>query len=173
MATEETKYEVILKEGAFEIRQYPEMVAAEVRVEGDPQEAARTGFRLLANYIFGGNTEGQKIAMTTPVLQQEESENWCIRFPMPSTFSQTALPKPNDPKVRLLTVPSTRYAVVGFSGKVSSQVQERQSAALRAFMLQHGLEAAGLPSLAQYTAPTTPWFLRRNEILIALATGHS
>ena len=35
MATEEPKYTVTLKEGNFEVRDYPAMVAAEVSVAGD------------------------------------------------------------------------------------------------------------------------------------------
>jgi SOUL heme-binding protein len=173
MATEETKYVVILKEDAFEIRQYPERVAAEVNVEGDHEQAARTGFGLLASYIFGGNTSGQKIAMTAPVLQQEESESWLIRFPMPSAYSLKTLPDPNDARVRVVSVPASRYAVVRFSGKVSPEIRESQSVALRAFILKHGLVESGRPSLAQYNPPWTPGFLRRNEILIALSSGHS
>ena len=69
MATEEPPFTVSVKQGDFEVRDYPALVAAEVSVSGDRKDAASKGFRLLAGYIFGGNTRQQSIAMTAPVVQ--------------------------------------------------------------------------------------------------------
>ena len=55
MAVEEPAFKAVLHEGAFEVRDYPALVVAEVTVSGDQKEAASKGFRLLAAYIFGGN----------------------------------------------------------------------------------------------------------------------
>ena len=63
MATEEAKYTGTLKDGDFEVRDYPAMVAAEVSASGDRGDASSQGFRLLAGYISGGDTEKQSIAM--------------------------------------------------------------------------------------------------------------
>ncbi len=70
MATEEPAFVVAIHEREFEVRDYPTLVAAEVNVTGSRDQASRAGFRLLAGYIFGGNTRRQSIAMTTPVVQQ-------------------------------------------------------------------------------------------------------
>ena len=56
IAIEEPIYTVSLDEGPYEIRDYQAAVAAEVTVTGDQHDAANKGFRLLAGYIFGGNT---------------------------------------------------------------------------------------------------------------------
>ena len=74
MATEEPSYTSILQEAAFEIREYPALIAAEVTVQGDRSEAVSAGFRLLAGYIFGGNTRKQSIAMTA--LKQKEKRTF-------------------------------------------------------------------------------------------------
>ena len=66
MAIEEPKYKVALQEGPFEIRDYEATVVAEVTVTGDQSEAGGKGFRLLAGYIFGGNTKRESLAMTAP-----------------------------------------------------------------------------------------------------------
>jgi hypothetical protein len=185
MATEEPSYTSVLQEAAFEIREYPALIAAEVTVQGDRSEAVSAGFRLLAGYIFGGNTRKQSIAMTAPVIQNEASsekiamtapviqspdpEGWIIRFIMPASYTLETLPTPNDPKVRLVRLPPKRFAVVRFSGLVDDKDVEEQTAALRAFVSKQQLTAVGTPSLARYDPPWTLWFLRRNEIMLELS----
>jgi hypothetical protein len=185
MATEEPAYTATLQDGAFEVRQYAAQVAAEVTVPGDRSEAANAGFRLLAGYIFGGNTKKQNIAMTAPVvlaeakgdsipmtapvLQTGTGNQWVVRFILPSAYAFDALPTPNDPKVRLLAVPPARQAVVRFSGLAGEQDIAEKTAELQAFVAARGLRAAGPASLARYNPPWTLWFMRRNEIMIPLA----
>ena len=185
MATEEPKYTVTLKEGSFEVRDYPAMVAAEVSVSGDRGQASSEGFKLLAGYIFGGNTkkqsiamtapvvqaaavESEKIAMTAPVLQTGQPGNWTVRFLMPSRYTLDTLPKPNDARVRLLPVPAARWAVVQFSGLAREDDIAAQTGSLNAFVTSQNLQALGKPVLARYNPPWTPWFMRRNEIMVAL-----
>ncbi len=185
MATEEPPYTSVLQEAAFEIREYPALIAAEVTVPGDRSEAVSAGFRLLAGYIFGGNTRKQSIAMTAPVIQNEapnekiamtapviqspDSAGWIIRFIMPASYTLETLPTPNDSKVRLVALPPKRLAVVRFSGLVDDNDVEQQTALLRAFVAQQKLVAVGTPSLARYDPPWTLWFLRRNEIMLEVA----
>ncbi len=181
MAIEEPKYTVVLKDGDIEIRDYAAVVAAEVTVTGDQASAARQGFRLLAGYIFGGNTSRQSIAMTAPVAQQPTSEKiamtapvsqtkadgaWVVRFTMPSAYSLETLPKPNDPRVKLRAVPPARFAVLRFSGLASEANVKARSADLEAFVAARRLKPIGPISLAQYNPPWTPWFMRRNEVMI-------
>lgn len=184
MATEEPKYTVTVKEGDFEVRDYPAMVAAEVTVSGDRGEASSEGFKLLAGYIFGGNTrkqsiamtapvvqspsESEKIAMTAPVLQTGQSGQWTVRFLMPSSYTLETLPKPNDDRVRLLPVPAARQAVVQFSGLAREGDILAQTALLNTFVASQKLQMLGAPTLARYNPPWTPWFMRRNEIMVAV-----
>ena len=72
MAIEEPKYSVIEKTEPFELRQYAPMIVAEVKVDGDLDEASNQGFRLIAGYIFGQNQVNEKIAMTAPVAIEEQ-----------------------------------------------------------------------------------------------------
>jgi hypothetical protein len=184
MATEEPRYTVALKEGSFEVRDYPAMVAAEVNVSGDRGEASSEGFKLLAGYIFGGNTgkqsiamtapvvqtagESEKIAMTAPVLQTGQTGSWTVGFLMPSSYTLDTLPKPNDARVRLLPVPAARMAVVRFSGLAREDDIVTHTEQLNALVARHKLQALGVPALARYNPPWTPWFMRRNEIMVAV-----
>jgi len=183
MAIEEPKFTVSLRDGAFEIRDYLAAVAAEVMVTGDQKTAASRGFRLLAGYIFGGNTRHQSIAMTAPVAQQRAGERiamtapvtqtpsdgaWVVRFTMPGGYSLETLPEPNDPRVTLRNVAPARFAVVRFSGVARDTNVAAKTAELTAFAKAHHLHTIGPASLAQYNPPWTLWFMRRNEVMIRL-----
>lgn len=185
MAAPEPPFTLRLEEGDFAVRSYPGLVVAEVSVSGDRSSAARQGFRLLAGYIFGGNTRkasiamtapvlqepagSTKIAMTAPVLQSGADKSWTVRFVMPTGSTLENLPKPNNSRVRLLALPPTQMAVVRFSGLVWPSTITARTAALQDFIRKHRLKAAGAPALAQYNPPWTLWFLRRNEMMIPLA----
>ncbi len=184
MAVEEPKFRVSIEEGAFEVRDYPALIAAEVDVGGSRDQASNDGFRLLARYIFGGNTRKESIAMTAPVVQAPVSQNipmtapviqtgeagaWTVRFIMPEGSTLQSLPTPNDPKVRLVTLAPQRFAVVRFSGLAGARDVARRTEELRAFVTKRGLMASGPPALARYDPPWTLWFMRRNEVMIPLA----
>ena len=185
MATEEPAFTVVLKHGAFEVRDYPPLVVAEVAVTGSRTEAAGKGFRLLAGYIFGGNNRRQKIAMTAPVIQSPAAGEtiamtapvlqtggdgtWTVRFIMPRGATLENLPRPNDAKVHLNSLAAARVAVVRFSGLARQDDVASKTLALSGFVTAQHLRAVSPPSLAQYDPPWTPWFMRRNEMMIPVA----
>ena len=183
MGTEEAAYTVEKTDGDFQVRQYAPQVVAETLVEGTLEEAGNKAFRPLFNYISGANRsqgkiamtapvaqqrDGEKIAMTAPVGQEAVSNRWAITFMMPTNYTLETLPAPTDEKVRLRAIPARRMAAVRYSGTWSRQRYERNLARLREWMKAQGLAAAGDPVWARYNAPFTPWFLRRNEVLVPL-----
>lgn len=186
MAVEEPAFKTVLRDGNFEVRDYPTLVVAEVTVSGDQKQAASKGFRLLAGYIFGGNKRRQSIAMTAPVAQETTSEkiamtapvtqiqdagNWTVRFTMPSAYTLDTLPEPNDPKVRLRRLQPERFAVLRFSGLAGKSDVDAKSEELVAATRIHHLSVIGHVSLAQYNPPWTLWFMRRNEVMIPVEPG--
>ena len=182
MSTEEPAYVVSVRERDFEVRDYPALIVARVDVTGSRNQASRAGFKLLAGYIFGGNTRRQSIAMTAPVtqspaaretiamtapvIQSGEMESWNVSFVMPGKFTLETLPMPNDKRVQLLSLAPTRVAALRFSGLAEPVDVERKTALLHNFIDRHHLSAAGPASLARYNPPWTPWFMRRNEVWI-------
>ena len=176
-------YTVERTDGDFQVRRYAPQVVAETVVDGTLEEAGNKAFRPLFNYISGANRSkgkiamtapvaqqraGEKIAMTAPVGQEAVSNQWAITFMMPPHFTMETLPAPTDEKVRLRAIPARRMAAVQYSGTWSRQRYERNLARLREWMKAQGLAAAGDPVWARYNAPFTPWFLRRNEVLVPL-----
>jgi len=187
MATEEPKHRVLQKNDGWELRLYEPTVVAETAVEGEFGPGGNEGFRRIAGYIFGGNDggrkvamtapvaqerrprEGAKIAMTAPVAQERSGEGWTVAFVMPSEYSREALPKPSAPRVTLRAVPARRVAAVSFSGTWGAERFDAAARDLLAKVAAAGLAPAGPPVYARYDPPWTPWFLRRNEVLVPLA----
>lgn len=148
-----------------ELRRYGPHVVAEVTVTGDRSTAISRGFRALAGYIFGGNADGEKIAMTVPVAQTPAGgDSWTVQFTMPAAYTVDNLPRPRDPAVRLRQVASDRQAVVVFSGLPQTADMEARAAKLRDWIAAKGLTITAGPHYQFYDPPLTlPW-RRRNEV---------
>lgn len=176
---EQPEYTITASDGSFEIRSYGPQIVAEVVVEGERKAAINQGFRLIADYIFGGNTQHvkidmtspvqqrqQKIDMTAPVTQQADAGAWKVNFIMPRGWTLATLPVPNDARVSLRSVPARQVAAVRFSGLASDATIKEKTAQLRQHIVEHGIVASGEPTLAFYNPPWTLPFLRRNEIML-------
>ncbi|WP_309666443.1 heme-binding protein [Tabrizicola sp.] len=175
-------YTVEVTDGAFEIRQYPPHIAAEVTVSGSRDAAINAGFRVLAGYIFGGNeakakvamttpvtqAPSEKIAMTTPVTQTGSDHGWTVQFMMPAAYTLDTLPKPNDSRIRLVTTKPVRMVVLRFSGIPTTASLASRTEELRAWAKAKGLATTGEPQFMFYDAPfKLPW-KRRNEVAFRL-----
>ena len=84
MALETPHYEVTSKHDGFEVRCYSEMIIATTSVCSDYRGSTSSGFRRIANYIFGGNDKEMKIAMTC-LLYTSPSPRDRTRSRMPSS----------------------------------------------------------------------------------------
>jgi effector-binding domain-containing protein len=185
--TETPKYEVLENKEGYEIRRYAPSLVAEVTVEAPYREALNTGFRKLADYIFGNNSapsnreESEKIPMTAPVLEQDapsekiamtapviersdQPDAHVITFVMPSRYTLETLPKPKNDEVTIREVPERKYAVIRFSGRVPEEKAEDYRSKIKELAARDGLKATGEPLLAQYDPPWTPPFLRKTEV---------
>jgi hypothetical protein len=181
MAIEEARFTVLEKDKEFELRQYEPQIVAETLVEGNFEEVGNQGFRRLFSYISGINRKSQSIPMTAPVTQEAKGveitmaapvgqervgKKWRITFLMPSQYTMETLPIPLDPNIGLKTIPGRLMATIRYSGTWSKKNFGENETHLRAWIAQHGLKPAGEPVWARYNPPFTPWFMRRNEILM-------
>lgn len=182
----ETPAYTVLQSNRFEgntveLRGYAPYLIAETTVEADDfDEASSEGFRRLAAFIFGennGNVEmdmtspvetrrPEKMDMTSPVETTGEPGAWEVRFVMPSKYTLETLPRPNDTRIRIVEVPARTVAALSFSGRWTSSNFAEHTDRLKRFVTRTGLRTQGAPLLARYNMPLTPWFLRRNEILL-------
>ncbi|MGL6109203.1 MAG: SOUL family heme-binding protein [Rubrivivax sp.] len=187
-AIEEPDYEVVRKfDNKVELRQYAPYVVAEVGVDTSAEDAGSQAFPILAGYIFGKNKGEKKFAMTAPVTQTAAPAPVPVRMDMTAPVTQAAVaggmrvqfvlpkgvtlataPEPIDPRVQLREVPAGAWAVIRYSGTWSQDNYLEHLGELRASLQAAGVATQGEPVLARYNAPFTPWFMRRNEIWLAL-----
>ncbi|MGB0623918.1 MAG: SOUL family heme-binding protein [Luminiphilus sp.] len=148
----------------IEIRAY----APRVMAVTDMAEDSNSGFRVLAGYIFGGNAEEQKIAMTAPVQQSMAGEKE-MAFMIPAEYALEDLPEPEDQRVSFREAPAYTAAVIQFSGWASAEKADENWQQLRQFLIAEGIDITGEPTLNQYNPPWTLPFMRRNEIIVPVA----
>lgn len=183
MAVEEASYVVMNKDKSFEIREYAPHVIAETLVEGNMENVSKKAFMKLFRYISGSNVSrskvamtapvsqqsiGEKIPMTAPVAQKRVDEKWLVSFMMPKSYTLSTLPQPEDASITLRQVPAQRMAVVRYSGMWSEKNYLSHELELVAWMKKMGLTPTGNAVWARYNPPFTPWFLRRNEVMIPI-----
>jgi len=164
---ETPKYKVIHEYDDFEVRQYGPMILAQTEIKNDSYEnSSKSGFRTVAGYIFGGNEESKKIAMTAPVIM-DLGKQTKMSFVMPKEHSLESLPEPNSKEVEILEVAPKRFAVLTFSGYADDRKISKYSKKLLKSIKGEGLKTKGNVKFMGYNAPWQ-FFGRKNEIAIEL-----
>ena len=185
---DQADYTVVKKMSDYEVREYPEHIVAQTTVKGSRGEAMGSGFSIVAGYIFGGNTKKESIAMTAPVVSEKQEtgkvsesiamtapviatadgDSQIISFGMPKSYTLETLPTPNDPRVKIVKIPTKQYAVMRFSWyRSDGRIKQMQEKLLTA-LVRDGVEVVGSVAYAGYNAPGTPPWMTRNEVLVEL-----
>jgi hypothetical protein len=183
-AIEEPGYEVTRQLGGVELRQYAPYVVAEVVLNTTAEDAGNQAFPILAGYIFGKNKGEKKLEMTAPVTQTAAPVRMdmtapvtqraavpggtLVQFVLPKGVTLATAPEPTDPRVQLRQVPAAQWAVIRYSGTWSQANYDEHLTQLKATLDAANVATQGEPVLARYDPPFKPWFLRRNEIWLAL-----
>jgi effector-binding domain-containing protein len=181
---EKTEYSVLESRAGYEVRLYPAHIVAQTTVRGSYKEALNGGFRIVAGYIFGGNTKKESVAMTAPVIEGKsasesiamtapvmasiEGESHTIAFGMPRLYTLDTLPKPNDSRVEIVAIPERKMAAVRFSWfRTDVRVQSKKGELVEA-LKKDGVSMIGEPQYAGYNAPWTPPWMARSEVLVEI-----
>ena len=187
--TQQQQYEVVRRGHGYELRRYPTAVVAEVAVTAPFEQAGNLAFRPLVTYIGGNNRTRQTLAMTAPVTQSRKGEQsqrlamtapviqtsrpgdeHVVAFVLPDSVSLHSAPVPTDPRIVVREIPASLTAVARYSGRWSESSYDHHVAALRKALAADGLTAVSAPRLARFDPPFKPWFLRRNEVHIDVAS---
>ena len=168
-AYESAEYALLVKEGPFEIREYPELMVASTSMNFGSQ-GDDGSFGRLFRYISGGNQDKQKIAMTTPVfMEQGTSESsGKMGFVLPKKISNDSVPKPASAQVELTPRRGGKFAVIRFAGKIGNETVAAKQQELEGWVQAKGYNSDGNAEVAGYDPPWTPGMLRRNEVLIRI-----
>ena len=185
-ATEEPEYKIVRELADIEVRQYASYTVAEVVVAGPASDAGNQAFPILAGYIFGKNKGEKKFAMTAPVTQAAvlvklemtapvtqtaAPGGFMVQFVLPKGVTVASAPEPLDARIRLREVPPSLVAVIRYSGFWSESNYNEHLAKLQAALRAANLPWIGEAVYSRYDAPFIPWFMRRNEIWLHLASG--
>jgi hypothetical protein len=166
--SETQTYNLIRKEDDFEIRQYPSTMTAKVTsTTKSYQDLGYSGFRKLANYIFGGNEDKMKIAMTSPVHMEIGDSLSSMSFIMPSTFSREDLPRPDNQDIIIEMSKPEIVAVLEFGGFANTENINKYRSILEKLLIDKGISYYGNFKLLGYNPPFQ-LFGRRNEVIVAL-----
>ena len=182
---EMAEYNVMVEEDDMEIRDYSPRIIAKTTVSGEYKEAQEAAFGILADYIFGNNTEKDKIAMTAPVTQtkkpvkidmtapvtqEKTGDGWSMSFAMPAKYkSLSQLPKPMDNRIELVEKPRALYAAIGFTWLTNEEKNNQKTKELLNWLKEKKkYRPVSTPFYAGYDPPWTIPFLRRQEILVEI-----
>ena len=136
-ATEEPPHTVIIDDGKFQIRSYEPAIVAEVDVTGDMRRAGNSGFRPLADFIFGNNIARADIEMTAPVTRQAASEKIEMTAPVTRVAASSPAPPIPSPTLTAWCATTTTTRGTGFAcpmvpwGRPREHLRRRWTATFR------------------------------------------
>lgn len=188
IANEEPEYDVIERREVYEVRSYRPYIVAETTVGGGFEDSGNAAFGRLFGYISGANRRSEKMAMTAPVTSapsekiamtapvlsadsgagSADKDEYVYQFIMPAQYDFDELPRPTDATVTLRKVPAKTVAALRYSGFWSEKRYRKHEKKLLEALEADGIVVRGQPVLARYNGPFTPWFLRRNEVLVEI-----
>jgi hypothetical protein len=166
--TETQAYKVIQVEKEFEIRFYPAATMATITSSAKTyKELGSSGFRKLAGYIFGGNSNRQKIAMTAPVHMDINDSTSTMSFVMPAEYHKDNLPLPNNSEVKIETTADEYVAAITFGGFASSKDIKKNIEKLESALKANSISYYGNFRYLGYNPPYQ-FFGRKNEIIVSV-----
>ena len=163
MAYEEPAFKIVYQSDIYEIRHYSDRLAVQATYTNQ-----NSSFRNLFNYISGKNEDSEKIKMTTPVTQFEESSKMVMQFYLPSKFTKKTAPLPTDPRVDIVTIDEGYYAVIRYSGRLTEKNFDKHKKILKKNLIKDKIEIIGPAIKAIYNGPFTLPLLRRNEAMFLI-----
>lgn len=176
IAYEETSYRIVAANQNYEIREYDDRLAVQTSQENGQNKA----FRELFKYISGSNTSSTKIEMTipvtqsikidmtTPVTQKFQDGKIIMRFFLPRKFQPETAPQPLNEDLSIVVVKGGKYAVMKYSGRSTVKNFEKHSNLLLEALSVNNITTLDDPIKATFNGPLTPFFFRRNEVMIRI-----
>lgn len=162
--TEQPEYTVIQKWDNIELRSYKPFLSAVVQQSGSMDQTRNETFRMLANYIFGGNDENTKIAMTSPVQMSEEEGMSTMKFMIPGKWSKETLPKPLNEQISFEKQPAFKALVLQYGGFSDREKFLTHAKKLKQFAQQQNLQIEETPIFLGYNPPYQMTD-RKNEVI--------
>jgi hypothetical protein len=164
---EKYEYSIIKTDGDIEIRNYEPALFTSVTLPSNTyKKSSNQGFRVLAGYIFGGNEDSEKIAMTSPV-SMSLGDSMQMMFKVPKEYNKDELPKPNDDQIQFVEVPAKKMAAIQFGGWSNDEKIEENKRKLTEYLNSNKIPYTDNFFFYGYNPPYEI-FNRKNEVLVEL-----
>jgi len=160
----EKNYTTIKKVENIEIRQYKSRVYASYTPKNERER--NDSFRKVAGFIFGDNTNDEKISMTSPVVIKLHN-NYEMAFLMPKQYSIENLPKPANKEINIYNEPGALKACIKYSGYTNSSVENKKINELKKILSKYNYNHSNDFELLVYNSPFD-FINRRNEITVTI-----
>ena len=156
-------YKTIKKIDNIEIREYHESM--NISYHDSDSEGY---FQYLANYIFGGNNENQKISMTSPVTMRQYGDKEMI-FRLPNKFLKEKAPSPENKKIKIFKLEPKIKAAIEYSGYTNSKIEKRKKDELLEILDSNKIEHKNDIEVDVFNSPFQ-FINRRNEITVTITS---
>ena len=161
-------YAVLERYREYEIREYDPFVSVEVAVSGDTEEAMSVGFSILSAYLSQLEDGGE------PVVQESAgassaSEGHLVAFALPSRYTTSNLPKPDDERMTFRIIPGGIRAALRFRGIPTDRRVAAKTTLLRKLLVRDRHVSSDdyvEAELVQYAPPHSMPIAATNEICI-------
>ena len=173
----EPPFTLIQESGDYQVRRYTPMMLAQVTSTGKWDKASNQSFRPLFNYISGENSTRTKVAMTSPVFNEEKTQYskkipmtapvfmeektkdsakiWTMSFVLPADFTINNTPRPLNSKVKIVEQPAKKYAVLTYNGIADIKKRQQKAEMLQDWIRNQKLSPVSQPTYAGYNPPFT------------------
>ncbi len=161
------QYSVEKSYNDFEVRRYEETLFTTVTLDKSTyNDSSSKGFGILAGYIFGGNDQNEKIAMTSPVAMAME-DSMTMMFMVPKSFDRESLPVPNDSQIEFKELPAKTVAAISFGGWANDDKIASHKKKLMKALDREGINYTDVWYFLGYNAPYE-MVNRKNDVIIEL-----
>ena len=110
----------------------------------------------------------ENLSITSSIMDDAINNKWLVNFIMPKEYRLDSLPKPNNPKVNIIEIPTEKYAVIVFSGLVRESSYAEKVELLSNYLKRNNYTQQGAIKIARYNPPWTLPFLRKNELMVRI-----
>ncbi len=172
----------------YEVRRYEGYLVAQVSVSGERVDAVREGRDILADYLDGDNAiqesfamqrplgvepgpTSERIALIAPIVSQERGDAYVVSSILPSAYTIVTVPRPNNPRIRILQVASATLAVRSWWGSSSEERIQDEERALRDLLARDKRVILSAARTLHYSPSWVPPLVRRNEVAIPIRGG--
>ena len=162
---QEPRFNLISKHKNIEIREYNNNLIIRTSKLNSNSEQNNSMFRVLANYIFGANSNNEQIPMTAPVITKQSNNNYEMIFFILNKNTINELPLPDNKNVLIDSLNLHKTISIKFGMWASDKRINFYKKKLDNYIKKNSIIINSNLMVAQYNSPWVMPPFRRNELI--------